>query len=128
MSYQTIWETKGVLWQYTGIVTTHDVVNSNNEFYGDPRSEDIFYQLVDGSQIEKLELDESALELLAATDYAAALTIRQLKIAFVATRPEIIAFFQTYIDHANEFNSNWQYKTFNNIDSARRWIAIKNTY
>lgn len=124
MPYQTTWEKKGIFWKYSGIVTDIDIIAPNNEFYADPRSENILYQLVDGTGIEKFKLDEPSLKLLAATDYAAAMSVRKLKVAFVATRVDVVDFFQTYINYAKEFNCEWEFKIFTDLNSARKWISL----
>ena len=124
MPYQTTWEKKGIFWKYSGIVTDIDIIARNNEFYADPRSENILYQLVDGTGIEKFKLDEPSLKLLAATDYAAAMSVRKLKVAFVATRVDVVDFFQTYINYAKEFNCEWEFKIFTDLNSARKWISL----
>jgi hypothetical protein len=121
MPYQTIWEQQGVFWKYSGIITNEDIVHSNNEFYGNPRSEDANYQLVDGTKIEKLKIDLSSVELLAATDYACGLSLKKLKVAFVSVRPEISELFEAYIDFAIEYNCKWECKIFNDLAAAREW-------
>jgi hypothetical protein len=125
MPYQTRWEKEGVFWKYTGVVTDEDIINSNNEFYGDPRSEESNYQLVDGLDIEQLIISPPSVELLAATDYAAGLSLKPQKVAFVAVKADVLELFQIYIDHAKEYNCRWVCKIFNDIESAREWISIQ---
>ncbi len=123
MSYTTTWEDKGILWQLSGIVTSDDLFIFTNAFYSDPRSDDINYQIVDCSHIEKFALGDETMLELASLDAAASLTIRNIKVALVGEKEHVKTINQEYSEHYRSFSSNWIIKIFDDIDSARLWIA-----
>lgn len=123
MSYKTLWENNGVCWQLSGIVTAQEILDSNNEFYQDPRSDTCKYQLVDCTRLEKFELDDSTMKELAAMDYAASLSVKKLKIALVGKTSHITDIYQQYINHSDNHETTWTTKMFDNMESARNWLS-----
>ena len=123
MPYTTTWEDDGILWQLSGIVTSDELFKFTNAFYSDPRSDDTKYQIVDCSHIEKFDLNDETMVELASLDAAASLTIRKLKVALVGKAEHVKTINQEYREHYRSFSSNWTVKIFDDIDSARLWIA-----
>lgn len=123
MPYTTTWEANGIFWKYSGVVTDSDVLEANYEFYRDDRSDTAKYQIVDGLEITDFDISEDLLERLAIMDTESSRRIRGVKVALVGTGVTIRASFQSYADAAQEHGANWWVELFDDVDSARRWIA-----
>jgi len=123
MSYTTTWEDYGILWQLSGIVTSDELFKFTNAFYSDPRSDDIKYQIVDCSHIEKFDLDGETIMEVASLDAAASLSIKKIKVALVGKAKHVKKINREYSEHSQSFSSNWIIKIFDDIDSARLWVA-----
>ena len=123
MSYTTTWEDNGILWQLSGIVSSQEIFEFTNTFYADPRSDDIKYQIVDCSCIEKFDLGDETMREVASLDAAASLTIKNIKVALVGKAEHVKKINQEYSENFQSFSSNWIIKIFDDIDSARLWIA-----
>ena len=70
MAFSTKWEDHGVLWTYWGSLKAKDLIASNNEIYGDPRFDDIDYQIVDFRQVNENCLTMSDMRRIAFLDRA----------------------------------------------------------
>lgn len=122
MPYTTSWETNGIVWRYSGVVTDNNILDANYEFYGDYRSDTAKYQIVDGMAITSLEVSEDLIEQLAIMDAESSRRIKDVKVALVGTDSEVTASFQAYIDASQENGGKWSFGLFADVESARRWI------
>lgn len=122
MPYSTQWEEKGIYWKYSGTVTHADILNSNDEFYRDERSDNASYQLVDCSKIDCFEILSNTIATVAALDYASSHYLKDLKIALIAKDTETKAIYQQYLDLSQKLHIQWNVELFEDIESARNWI------
>lgn len=123
MPYRTIWEDKGIVWEFYGDVTAQEIEDANDGFYRDLRSDDAKYQIVDATKVTSVEWNELQINITAAYDIGASHSIKNLKMAYVATDEETIYKLEKYIEVSRRLNSNWHFKGFQNIKDAREWIA-----
>ena len=122
MPYITKWEEKGIYWIYSGIVTHQEVFDSNNEFYEDSRSDSLLYQIVDFTNIEDVEFDNLTMQQISFMDYASSQSIGDIKVAFITISAYTIEQINKYIQHSLELQSDWSFKIFDDINSARKWL------
>ena len=87
--YSTRWEARGVVWKFEGRVTGVELLNANHEIYGDSRFDQMAYQIVDLTEVERFDVTEEDMIVIAANDRAAALSRADVKVA-IATRNEIV--------------------------------------
>ena len=123
MAYITRWEDQGICWQLIGVVTSQELFDFTNEFYDNPKSDTISYQIVDCLNIERFELDGETMLEIAALDYAASLSIRNIKVALVGKDAHVNMFNQQYIEYSTRLNSNWIIRIFENMEDARNWLS-----
>ena len=123
MAYITRWEEQGVCWQLSGVVTSQEIFDFTNEFYENPQSDTVSYQIVDCLKIERFELDSETMLEIAALDYAASLSIRHIKVALVGKDSQVKKINQEYLEYSAGFNSNWIIKIFENMSDARIWVS-----
>jgi len=120
MPYETTWKSRGVVWTYTGLVSGSDLLQSNLEIYGDPRFDDLAYQVVDFSEAEGFAIDETHMRKIAHLDMAAARTNSRVVIAVIANSERAREITAIYEKYATE--SPWKLRTFKNADDARAWL------
>jgi len=111
-------ETRRVL-KYSGNVSGKEVVNACSAIYGDHRFDALDYKIVDFLDIESIQISEHELLKIAFQDKAAELTNPHIKSAIVMTiGSELGEQFASYFD-----DSGWEVEVFEDIESARQWIA-----
>lgn len=123
MPHKLIWERTGVFRIYSGVVTGEELEQANKEFFDDPRSHHTRYQLVDLRPIEEVRLSTAENQRTAALDAGGSRYLRNLKIAHVVTRPDIVELIREYEEVLKLLHSNWQARRFATIEEARAWIA-----
>jgi hypothetical protein len=123
MSYKTNWEENGICWQLSGVVSAQEIFEFTYAFYENPESDAVNYQIVDCINVERFELDDETMAEVAALDYAASLSILNVKVALVGDTPHIKAINQQYLEHSGKFHSNWEIKMFKDMDTARFWVS-----
>lgn len=123
MAYRTIWEPHGVVWVYSGQVTAEEIESANREFYGDPRSDRTRYQIIDTRQVDGVEWGDRSIKTTAAQDSGAERTLKNVKVAYVATDPEIVSMMEGYVEISKALNSSWTFQGFEDLESAREWVG-----
>lgn len=118
MSYQNIWEKKGLHRTFTGKITGAEVLSSNLQAHGDERFDQLKYVLNDFTQIESFEVSEIDISIIAATDNAATLSNPGLKIAIVTTDEKLLSWANLYLG-----KSPYPCKIFNNTVNALSWVS-----
>ena len=123
MSYQTIWTDRGVEWIYHGTVTGKEIIQSNEEIYGDPRFDDLRYQLVDLTQVERFEVSDKEMRQMAYLDAAAARTNPRIRLAVIATGESGRSVFDAYAKNIK--NPVWKHELFSSRKNAEDWLGIR---
>ena len=72
MPYATTWEESGVVWTFRGQVTGDEILRANQEIYRDPRFHRLTYQIVDLTAVERFDVTEDDMAMVAVQDRAAA--------------------------------------------------------
>ncbi len=122
MPFKTIWEDRGVLFDFIGVVTAQEIVNAQELFYGDERSDSSKYILFDISSIEQLLIGKQDINLFAARDAGASKSLLSLKVALIAKDQNMKSLLQKYIEVSLTVNSSWTFEIFDDIVDARKWI------
>ena len=90
MSYQFIWNEKGVTAEFKGLVNNSEVREALTNFYGNSQFDEINFLIINLLQVEKLELTDSELLSIGATDAAAAISNPKVKIAVITNNEGIL--------------------------------------
>ncbi len=120
MPYSTRWEARGVVWKFEGRVTGMELLAANHAIYGDPRFDQMAYQIVDLTEVERFDVTEEDMIVIAANDRAAALSRADVKVA-IATRNEIVRQLSALYDAASA-TSPWEQQVFETVADARAWV------
>ena len=121
MPYTTVWEDKGVCWIYSGALSSKEILESNNEFYQDSRSDHVSYQIINLTDVENIVFDDLSMEEISAIDYAQSMSVQKLKVAFVCKQVEILQHINEYIGYSKALQSSWKFKIFDELEDAKLW-------
>jgi len=121
MPYATTWEESGVLWTFRGTVTGDEILRANQEIYRDPRFDRLNYQIVDLTAVERFDVTEDDMALIAINDRAAARSKPSVRVA-IAAADEIIKDLSAFYD-AVMVGSPWHQRIFDSMSEAREWLT-----
>jgi hypothetical protein len=121
MTYKTMWEENGVYWKYSGKVSGDEIVEASTSLYGDPRFSTMKYKFVDFYDVERIEIDDDQLALIAYQHLATERANPYLKNAILAKSNANLRLayeFASYFD-----KSSWSVKVFTDPDEANNWVG-----
>ncbi|MDQ8209182.1 hypothetical protein QEH52_16770 [Coraliomargarita sp. SDUM461003] len=121
MAYTITWQKNCITWTYSGVLTGEDLLNSNFELFGDERFDDIRFQIVDLTAVERVEATESHMRKVAHLDMAAARSNPRVKIAVVTNSQDGESLSNTY-DRYIEGKSPWSTQIFATLTEAQAWV------
>ena len=121
MPYATTWEESGVLWTFRGQVTGDEILRANQEIYRDPRFQHLTYQIVDLTAVERFDVTEDDMAMIALNDRLASRSRPSVRVA-VAAADEIIKDLSAFYD-AVMVGSPWRQRIFDSISEAREWLT-----
>lgn len=120
MPYENSWEQHGVYRAFSGKVTGKELLQSIQQVEADKRFDTIKYVINNFLEVTEIDVSSRDIKVIAAIDAAAALSNPDIKIAQVATNPQIEKLNEIYSSISGQ--SPYPTKVFNNVEDARRWI------
>lgn len=123
MAYRTIWETNGILWEFSGTVSFEEVSSATSEMYNSFRFDDLKYFIWDGTNIDAFDLSYHHIEIRAAIANASSSYKRDLKGVFISNSQIVRERLTYYIQKSRELNSTWDFKLFSTVEEARIWLS-----
>lgn len=120
MKYMNTWEARGVYRKYTGLLTGSLIREAVEKVEGDERFDKIRYVLNDYLDVTKIDVSDFELNTIAAIDSVASETNKRIKIAQVATSPDIIDLVTSYDKKLQD--NTYTTKVFSNVADARKWV------
>ncbi len=121
MPYVTTWEESGVLWTFRGQVTGDEILRANQEIYRDPRFQRLTYQIDDLTGVERFDVTEDDMAMIAVNDRIASRSKPGVRVA-IAADDEIIKDLSAFYD-AVMVGSPWRQRIFDSMSEAREWLA-----
>lgn len=122
MPFNIKWEDRGFVREFYGIVNSGEVMESDRIFYEDPRSDTAKYQITDFSNARPGQVEDEHIAKIAGFDIGASITSPNLKVAFVTSDQYVKDLCQKYIDISLKANTTWEFKIFEDMESARNWV------
>ena len=119
MSYNITWQDSNVIISFEGNVNYQDVNEADNIVYGDSRFDDMKYQIADFSKIEKFELTEEEVRIIAMLDKSSSRWNNKIKLAVVTLDLYLLERIKPYIETMQD--TEWSIKIFENIFEAKKW-------
>ena len=123
MPYQIIWEGRVVRWKFFGTVTSREAVQSNMEIYGDPRFDNIRFQIADFSEVEALQFEEKDMKKVAFLDKAAGRSNPNIHVAIIAPSENTRNLLEAYSKYS--VDSPWTVTVFDSCEQADHWLSVK---
>ena len=121
MSFETIWEDKGILWEFHAELTDADLLESNLNLYESPRFMEINYELCDFTRVERISVSNEVIRKVAEMDEKASIRDPSIKAAIVTDSPLLHGLARMY--ELTGFENHWEIQIFKDVISARKWIA-----
>lgn len=120
MPYQSSWEAKTVVTKWTGLVTGEELLAFIKTGHAHPDFDGLCYSLHDFTECTGTAFSHSSIEELAAMDSAGAISNPHIKVAVVATRPDVLSVVRDYI--GTEL-SPYPVRVFPDAEEARSWLG-----
>ena len=120
MPHKLFWENAGVYWKYYGNVTGREVVETSTSIYGDQRFDSLKYKMVDFLDVERMEIGDEELALIAFQHRSVERSNPYLKTAIVI-KPlgaEVANKFASYFS-----GSFWEVRVFHEREEANQWLG-----
>ena len=121
MPYKNNWEESGLYRKFSGEISGREVLGSNLSIQGDCRYDEIKYVINDFTQIEKYDVCDTDIQLLANVDNVAAISKPNLKIAMVATLESLNDWTHKYCEKMQ--GSSYVCRVFGTIEDAYAWVS-----
>ena len=116
------WKNNGLYRRYSGNVSFPEFLEGRKRVYGDPRLDDIRFQLGDFSAVESYTASVEDIVKLAHLDAAAARSREGMCIAIVATRPDMLQLAYLYAAESAAISS-WHVSVFKSVADAEQWLS-----
>lgn len=120
MPYKISWSETCVEWNYFGSITGNEIIDPITEIFGDPRFDNLRYQIADLTQIMRAEVDEREMKKAAYLDRAAAQSNPNIRVAIIASTEVSRLIGIQYIKNAT--NSPWECAMFATRAEAENWL------
>ncbi len=124
MSYKLSWKVRGVIKHFSGHLTDKQLMQSVIDVEGDSRFDSLRYVINDFREVISVSVDNTVVEEIAAIDMSAAKTNPNIRIAIVATSPEIITASEQYA--YSPFNA-YPTRIFSSMEEANSWLGLKDS-
>jgi len=121
MSYEILWETKGVVKRFFGHVTSNELFQAGVDLQGNVRFDQLKYVINDFLGIQGFSFSSGDVEELSAIDNAASGTNKNLKLAIIASDPGIIALANQY---ASSPMNIYPFRIFSTLGDGRAWLGL----
>lgn len=89
MPFELAWEPRGVVITYSGLIVAEDVLECHRRIAADVRFDDLRYAIVDTLPVRSISLSGADVEEIDAFLRGPACTNPSIRVAFVATHPNV---------------------------------------
>jgi hypothetical protein len=125
VGYAIEWDPpSGLIKRHFGHVTGSEVLEANRIAERDVRFDSLRYVVNDFSECTEVTVSPAEIEEIAAIDRAAAATNPNIRLAIVATHPDVVAASTAY---ANDPLTRFATRVFSSINAARSWLGLSTT-
>ena len=121
MPYSLKWFKTVVVFEYSGIVTSSDILASNQEVYGDYRFDELRWQVVYFDEVEDARYSEVDVKKIAFLDRAAFLSNPNITVLFVGDQSLLGELYASYARFQSE--QGWQSFHIEDRAEVHRYLA-----
>lgn len=119
MGYEIVWEPGGVVKHFVGYVSGDELMKAGLDTECDQRFDQLSYVINDFLACDGFAVSPGTVDEISAIDNAAAFSNPRIRIAVVATMPEIVAAAEQYA--ASPMNA-YVTRIFSSTADARTWL------
>jgi len=120
LGYELHWEDRGVVKRYFGQVSSEELLAPVVATEADERFDTLRFVINDFLEAKSVAFTQADIDAIAAHDMGAAVTNPYIKVAVVATQPEVIDLVQRYMQTAVRA---YPTSIFSTMAEARAWVA-----
>lgn len=120
MSYQLIWNGKGVTAEFKGTLDDSELREILFKFYSNSKFDEIDFLIINLLPVEKFEVTSSALVSVGAMDTAASISNPEIRMAVITNNEAILKLFESYEEGAA--SCPWEVKYFPSVSDANEWL------
>ena len=125
MPISLVLETYGQHWICSGQVTSEEIRSTNDVALKITEEKDHWYQLIDLTEAEGLNLDDLDIVDVSVDDASLSRRHPNLKLAVVVTNPTIKEQIMKYLMVSWALNSNWEFRVYDTVEAARDWFNVQ---
>ena len=119
MPYEIIWETSGVAFRFSGVVSDEDLITSNEDVYASPLFRSLRYQIVDFSPIEGFEVPSATIRRVAESDRRAAQANPDVRVAIITSAVLVRGMSNMYALTHDSMGDTWAVEILKHEKAAR---------
>lgn len=123
MSYAINWESEGVLVRFSETYSYEEDSNANMEIYSASQFENLKYIIWDLSGISELKMTDEEAVTTSMQDRLASSRLPHVKVALLAQDKPTLKICENYIARCRNYQMDWEFMVFDNMESIRRWVA-----
>lgn len=121
MNFDLKWIDNNVIVAFKGKVDFNDINDANTIIIGDSRFDDLEFEIFDFCNVEKFNLTEKDILMIAALDKSSSIWNKEIKGALVFADKTVYKLAKKYIELMKD--TDWTIKIFYNIDDAIKWCS-----
>ncbi len=123
MACALIWEKQGVVFQFSGVASDHDLRQSYLDAINDPRFETLKYQIVDFTDVATLDFSPNIVRWGAHFDLRTSKRNPSIRVAIVGEQLLLMGLANMYRIHFDIEGGTWEQGQFATVDEARAWLT-----
>ncbi|MDP6831096.1 MAG: hypothetical protein QF521_10775 [Alphaproteobacteria bacterium] len=124
MAYELVWEPRGKITRYTGIISDDDILRAIQTTTADPRFESLEYQIADFSDADTIVVSSETIRSTASLDREASLRNPKIRVAIVGHEQALLGLANMYRIYFELDGGTWQQEQFKTLEEARAWLGI----
>ena len=121
MPFSHNWEEKGVVVTFSGVITSNEVMKANNQIIGDPRFDNLLYQIFDFGNIDKIISSDEEAKMIGIMDKSSTRWNKRIKVACITNKDYIIEMINEYAEMLKE--TEWDVGVFKDLDDAYSFVG-----
>ena len=125
MPYQLTWDDHMIVFDYSGEMTSQDILCSNRIVYGDPRFDQLRWQVVCVDQVHSVNFQKKDVKLIAYMDKGAALANARISVAFAGDSTLLQKLYSLYAKYVEP--DPWPVYYFESREDALQYIKDSET-
>ena len=120
MGFIIDWRESNVIITFLDILSFDEMYEAKKAIYGDSRYDNMKYQIMNLSNVHKIQLTKQDILVLFTLEKSSAIWNDNLKLAIITLDKNFIEMISYYFKIMR--NTNWNLKVFDTTDGAHEWL------